>query len=254
MKSKRTDEKINRVKELREQGKTLMEIGFEFGVGESTVRLWLMSPEEYAKKKSEAVAWQRENKSLVNQRQREKVVNRSREQKDKVNTYARLRYAMSPKMRDLMRAASKRNRRTAQGAIAQRIRIANLSYADRMAPCHMAFMEAVTGLSKKNYTRRFGYEPGTEFDHIVPICAFDLTNPEHVVRCCYWKNLRVVPVKENQYKSDNGREIDVITLPWVGTKEALAAANLFITKVLKKLDRLRLKDNDPKGEAPENQT
>ena len=39
-------------------------------------------------------------------------------------------------------------------------------------------------------------------DHIIPVTAFDLENPEHVSRCFHFSNLRPLPARENLRKGN----------------------------------------------------
>lgn len=233
----RSESNILEAKSLYSLGLSRREIGLKFGVGESTIRQWMMTPEEYAEYKRSAVQWQRDNKDVVNERQRIKSQNRTRAEKDKANKYARHRYATNPRMKAKMRELMAKHRNTAQGKMRNTVRIAALSYADRLTQSYFWFMDHVAGISQREFAERFAYVEGTEFDHIVPVCAFDLTNPEHLVRCCYYKNLQLLPKKQNQYKARSGRNVDVMQLPWSGTPQALAVATRLITKRLATLDR-----------------
>lgn len=91
-------------------------------------------------------------------------------------------------------------------------------------------MDSVSGLSKTEFQKKFARVGDAVFDHVVPMDAFDFTKPEHVVRACFWKNLRVITRKENQDKGAVHDCADVMSLPWTETEAAMVAARRFITR------------------------
>jgi len=102
-------------------------------------------------------------------------------------------------------------------------------------------MEAITGLTREQYTSLFQAEG--ESDHIIPLCAFDLTNPHHLVRAAHQSNLQILPVRSNQIK---GRSIppnlDIMSLRWSENQLALDLATTFISSQLAKLDKLNARN------------
>lgn len=112
-----------------------------------------------------------------------------------------------------------------------RIRVSLCQYAGGNTSGNKGFMRAITGLTIEQFREKFKRVDGMTFDHVVPCSAFDLTKPEHVVRACYWENIKLLPKSENERKSDSVPVgLDIMSLPWVGTNEALLAAWRFITK------------------------
>ena len=109
------------------------------------------------------------------------------------------------------------------------MRVATNSFGGSQVAKSENFMAAVSGLSKDEFQKKFHRPEGHVFDHIIPVCAFNLLDPEHLVRCCYWQNIRIVPHEVNQEKGEKHSCADVMSLPWVGTPDALAAAKRFIS-------------------------
>jgi hypothetical protein len=96
-------------------------------------------------------------------------------------------------------------------------------------------MEAITGMSREEYTNLFS--ASGESDHVVPLCAFDLTNPEHVVRAAYHTNVRIIPVRNNQIKGKAIPEgLDIMSLPWSKNPAAIDLAQAFIARQLARLN------------------
>lgn len=235
MKSKRSPENIARARQLKSDGWSNYAIGIEFGVGESSIRQWFLSEEQYAACKKKAVGWLQRNRDLVNLRGRERAKKRTRKEKDALNLKQQQRYQNDPRVKARLQELAKKYLSQPQGYLAQKVRIANLSYSNRHSPVHHKFMKAVTGMTNMEYSNWFAGDG--HMDHIVPLCSFDLTNPQHVVRAMHPSNMQILTRKQNEMKGQKGRLEDVMGLPWVGTESALVEAQVFIGKCMARLHR-----------------
>lgn len=58
-------------------------------------------------------------------------------------------------------------------------------------------------MSWDNYGRPNG-KMGWDIDHIIPLCAFDLTNRKQFLKACNYTNLRPMWAKQNMFENDRG--------------------------------------------------
>lgn len=133
--------------------------------------------------------------------------------------------------RNVNRQASWRIRRSDHGRLTTKINSWTNGHAGRRKryPRNHPFMVAVTGLTTEEFSRRFP-RPGV-IDHIVTMRAFDLTNPEHLIRCMHISNLRLLPQKRTHLKSDEYHP-DIMGLPC--NPQALELAVKFIKKPIRR--------------------
>jgi transposase len=236
MRGQRTAENIEKAKAMDAQGMSRRAIGEVFGVTEGAIRCWL-DPEQYAAKKARIAQWQRDNPDKLSAYQKERRKHFTREQLDRECAYQRRRYRDIPAVRERLRGLAAQYRRTAQGRLALKVRLMVLGYSNRFPLLFGPLMAAITGLTREQFAARLAGEG--EIDHIVPVCAFDLTDPEHLVRCNHPSNIRLVSSQTNQRKGGKvPAGLDVMTLPWSGNPDALAQAESFISRQLARLDRL----------------
>lgn len=91
------------------------------------------------------------------------------------------------------------------------------------------FMKEVCGCERYDLVGRFEPKWNYEFDHIIPLSTFDLTNPEHLIRACHHTNVRYIPASENGRKGSSAPDgLDIMLLPRVDGELALKAAIRFI--------------------------
>lgn len=230
----KTPERVAKALEMRATGLTRQAIADELGISEATCRQWT-DPARYETRKRQAIAWTKANACKVNQRMAERRKLFTQEQRDTQAARQRARYASDPRVRARLRKLAAKYRQTAQGRLGSKARLMVLAFADRMSAMFTPLMQAITGLTREQFTERFS-EQG-HFDHITPVCAFDLTNPEHLVRCNFVTNLRIVSPRTNGLKGSKGRDIDVMTLPWSQNPDALIQAQAFISRQLAYLDK-----------------
>lgn len=232
----RSPENITLAIDLQAQGVSLAGIGDRFGVSESTIRLWV-DPDKYVRHQARAVQWQQFHKDVVNSRQRKRNAKMDRAEKDAVNAYQKHRYATNPAVKATFNRLARKYRLTAQGCIGHKIRLATLSYSNRIHSVYRALSAVVTGLTMEEFTQKLIGEG--HLDHIVPVCSFELTRPEHVVRVMHHTNIQLLTPQENMRKRYSGRLDDVMHLPWVGTQTALDTAQAFISRCLHNVCRKR---------------
>lgn len=204
-------------------------IAERFGISQTTVRQWI--DPAYYKAQIEATLLRQK----LNQPKQPRWCDLTQEQRDRRNEWQRKYYASKPEFRAKMAAFGALYRSRPQGAVAARVRHATLGYAGRACATYLPFMRAVTGLTQQEFTIRFQGE-GT-FDHITPLIAFDLCDPHQLVRACHIGNLQLISKIDNCSKGDAGRDIDVMTLPWIGTDEALVQADTMISRILRRLNK-----------------
>lgn len=104
-----------------------------------------------------------------------------------------------------------------------------LVFRDRVG-CSREFMGKVIGKERYEFLGMYQPEWGKEFDHIIPLSAFDLTNPEHLLRACHHTNIRYISASENRSKQAKVLPgTDIMALPRVAGDDALMAARIFIS-------------------------
>lgn len=242
---------VAQAKAMYSEGKTHKEIEERFQISQSTVRQWI-DPDYYRWHKERIIQWQKSNKDIVNGHAKERRKKFTQEYRDKQAEKQRERYVSDPIWRENLKRLAAKNRRTEQGYMASVVRRLALGHSDRHSPIHTSFMVAATGMSRDEFTKSFGGEG--HFDHIIPIKAFDLTDPFHLVRCLHPSNLRLVTPRENMLKGPKyDPNTDILSLPWVGTEDAIVQAETFISRMLLRLERLRSKRSahTPESAHPE---
>lgn len=221
---------------MRAEGKSLNEIGRCLGRDGTTISCWL-NPEKYARHKANALRWQAEHKEHVNVRQRERNRNLSDEGRARRAAYARRQYATKPEVQERLAMHAAKRLRTGQGYLELKVRQITLGHADRFAPTFTGLMEVATGMTQEQFSAHLSGD-GT-VDHIVPIVAFHLIDPAHLLRCLHPSNVRVISREENQRKGDSGRDVDIEALPWINTPDSMARAEIFILRCLNRCGRLK---------------
>lgn len=231
----KSPDRVKFAQQLKSEGYSNQFIADQIGVVECTIRNWL-DPEKYEEHKQRAMRWQVQNLDLCYFRIKEKRKLMTQEDRDRQCAKQRQRYASNPNFRSAMRRLSGRYRNTAQGYLSSKIRSATLGWSDRYPAIHKNLMNAVVGMSRDEFTKKL--EGNGWIDHVVPLCAFDLSNPQHLVRCMYHSNIRLTSARENMLKGPKIPEgLDIMSLPWVGTEDAIVQATTFISSKLKKIRR-----------------
>lgn len=209
------------------------------GVSDITLACWLDDGMRQ-KHQEQAARWQNQNKERVNELAKKRRKLMTQEQRDKHAHYNRKRYQNNPKFREALKRYAMKARLNPDGQvrIREKIRRAVLGWSGRHCVVFGGFMKSVTGMSREEFSKKFSGD-GT-FDHIIPLRAFDLTNPEHVVRACHPSNIQLLPAKENTRKHAKCPEgLDVMALPWVGTEEALLQTKAFLARQFSRLEKAR---------------
>lgn len=227
--TKRTPENISEAIRMEQAGDSRRVIAEKFGISQTTVRQWI-DPAYYRAQVAATLLRQKTNPP-----KQKRWCDLTQEQRDIRNAWQRKHYASSPEFRARMNQYGALYRSRPQGAMASRVRRATLGYAGRCSPIWLPFMRSVTGLTQQQFTIRFQGEG--DFDHIIPLIAFDLCDPQQLVRACYIGNIHLIPRAINQSKGDTGRDYDVMSLPWIETDLALMLADTMISRVLVKLNR-----------------
>jgi 5-methylcytosine-specific restriction endonuclease McrA len=94
----------------------------------------------------------------------------------------------------------------------------NTSLTEKLLGCSFAFFkEYIESQFKKGMTWA-NYATHWHIDHIVPLSAFDLTNPDQVLIATNWNNLRPLSIRENLSKGSKVTEPQVF-LPLMFTKK-----------------------------------
>jgi transposase len=244
MKSKRTPESIDLAKSMYAQGQSHKSISEHFGISQSTVRLWI--DDEYRQQRLDAAIQRQRNftpeqRAKMNAYQAQRLRNRSREEKDKACERQRRRYIRDDRYKETLRRLMHKHQRTAQGRLSFKLRLAHLGHTNRFPSVYRPMMEAITGLTREQYTALF--QSDGQSDHIIPLCAFDLTNPHHLVRAAHQSNLQILPVRSNQIKGKSiPPNLDIMSMRWSNNQLALDLAITFISSQLAKLDKLNAKD------------
>jgi transposase len=228
----KTPDKVRLAEALKREGNSNQFIADRFGVAECTIRNWL-DPVKYEEHKTRALRWQGQNMDLCLFRIKERRKLMTQADRDRLSAKQRVRYATNPKFRSSLRKLTQRYRGTAQRYLASRVRSATLGWSDRYPKVHEGLMKAVVGMSLEDFSKKL--ERDGHIDYVVPICAFDLTNPHHLVRCLYHSNVRLMSDQENGSRTEEG--LDIMSLPWVKTEDAIIQATTFISKQLKSLRR-----------------
>lgn len=132
-----------------------------------------------------------------------------------------------------MAGYARKYRKTKQGAIGYAIRHVLLGHRDAYCALHGVLAEAVTGMSRHDFTVKFG--GAGHMDHIVPLCAFDLSDPIQLAQANHDSNLQLLPRTQNESKGKkkpHGLKIE--TLPYF--PEAIQHCQNLINHVLRKLE------------------
>lgn len=213
---------------------TLSEVSRAFGISWNTARQWTQ-PGFYEAQKQRNSKWQRENAGRVGELAKARRLVMTDAQRDRAAAYMRRRYAEVPAVKAKLNELAAKYRLTAKDILGQKLRLAILGWSGRLAPMFGPLMFSVTGCTREQFTKHFDGEG--VFDHIVPLAAFDLTNPEHIVRCNHPSNLRLVSAKVNNRKHAKHDCRDVMTLQWSGNPDAIVQAQAFISRQLSNLAR-----------------
>lgn len=235
MQRKRTEENVKRARAMVAEGCALADVAREFGISWTTARMWT-DPEYYREHTEKALRWQKDKAPRVNELAKLRRNVMTDEQRDKLAAYTRRRYANNPKVKATLKRLRDKYALTAQFCIGLRMRHMVLGYSGRFNPLFVSLMRAITGLTKDEFTKHFMGEG--VFDHIVPLAAFDLTNPEHVVRANHPSNLRLVPAKVNHRKHAKwDKRLDLMTLQWSENPDAIVQAQAFVSRQLANVAR-----------------
>lgn len=234
MQRKRTVENVAAARLMVEQGARVCDVMRSFGISWTAARSWV-EPDYYAQHVGRAAKWQRDNAARVNELARLRRPLMIEAQRDRAAAYNRRRYVENPAMKAKLNELATKYRLTAQYSLGQRIRIAVLGWSGRTAPIFRSMMQAITGCTREDFTRHFDGEG--VFDHIVPLAAFDLTNPEQLVRANHPSNLRLVTAKVNNRKHAKHDCADVMSLQWSNNPDAIVQAQSFISRQLANLAR-----------------
>jgi 5-methylcytosine-specific restriction endonuclease McrA len=157
----------------------------------------------------------------------------SREQKDEYNRRSRERYRNGTVLKEQHRGYQKKRRQDLQCRLQAVIYRMTLGHSARYSPLHTALMEAGTGLSREEFTARFG-TPDMTLDHIIPLSAFDLTDPVQFLKAIHPSNLQILTHAENVAKGNTCPEFDMDGLVYNTNPEALKQAKYFIDKAVNK--------------------
>ena len=217
-----------------EQGRSIADVSRHFIISHSTARQWVQ-PERYEAWKKRNLQWQKDNALIVNERARQRRPLMTDTQRNRLAAYMRRRYRTNPAVKAKLNELAAKYRLTAQYSIGQKLRLGVLGWSSRLAQMFAPLMLSITGRTREEFTKDFMGEG--VFDHIVPCAAFDLTNPEHVVRCNHPSNLRLVPAKVNNRKHAKHDCQDVMALQWSGNPDAIVQAQSFISRQLANLAR-----------------
>lgn len=229
-------------------GERLSVVARAFGISYTTARQWC-DPEYLVARKARAVDWMRAHPDRVAAIQRKRREMMTDEQRENKAAYQRQRYQTCPQVKATLKRLRDKYALTAQFSIGNRMRQMVLGWSDRLPVIHASLMLAVTGMSREGFTARYNTEGA--FDHIIPLAAFDLTDPAHVVRANHPSNLRMVPAKVNNRKHAKHDCADVLALEWSGNPDALVQATSFISRQLANLARRQkiagTEENDAQG-------
>lgn len=207
----------------------------KFGVSEATLRYWL-DPEQRRAHIESSALWCKNHPDKMAEYCRKYRDNMTDEQRSAYAERQRFRYATEPAFREKFRVLAQRYRLDAQYVIAMKLRQAVLGWSGRHPVLFGPMMRAITGMRQEEFTERFRGDG--EFDHIVPLSAFDLTNPYHVVRANHPSNLQLLPPHLNQRKHDAiPAGLDILSLKWSRRPDAAVQAASFISRQLANLSR-----------------
>lgn len=155
----------------------------------------------------------------------------TRAQKDEANRKNRERYHNpATGYRQKFVAYGRHRRRTLQGSLAAKISVATHAYRLNRNVHYRRLLQSVTGMTPEEFGNHCG--TGEQIDHIIPLRCFNLTHINHLVRAMHPSNIRTISRLENQSKGDGCPDIDIMGLPWIGTTQAMIAADQWISEQL----------------------
>jgi hypothetical protein len=163
--------------------------------------------ERYRRENSERLL---EQKRIYYQANRERILARIRADSERKQAYDREYHRRTrEKNRTRIRAYQRKYRSDTTRHIAHNLRNrlskfikkrSGRSSTESLLGCTFEefrnYIEAqfIRGINWKNYGSHW------HLDHIIPVTAFDLGNPEHLKRCFHFSNLRPLPARENLSK------------------------------------------------------
>lgn len=230
------------------QGWSIADVSRHFTISHSTARQWLQ-PERYAAWKARNSEYQRTHAARVNELAKLRRPLMTDKERNRRAALMRRRYREVPGVKSKLKELRDKYALTAQFCIALRMRHMVLGWSNRFACIHASLMQAITSCTREQFTKHF--EGDGVFDHIVPLAAFDLTNPEHVIRANHPSNLRLVPAKVNNRKHAKHDCLDVMALQWSGNPDAIVQAQAFISRQLSNLARRQEAAGRDPAEVPQ---
>lgn len=234
----RTEEKVTQARAMAGEGKSLREIAIAFGISKSTARQWVDVP-YYESIKAGALIKTDADLEHSRHMARLRYKNLTDEQRRARYRNARARYAAKndPMEAYLAAVESIDDEPLAQRQLADKLKLAVLSYAGLLFKSNWRLMGALTGMSFDQFSD-FYSRPNYRIVFKVPLERFDLTDVEHLVRAMHPSNIAMVP--EETFGLSGfpvPADLDVLSLKWVETEEALLEGCRFITRTLRGLER-----------------
>ena len=217
-------------------GSSRSEVAARFGISLSSVIHWT-DPVADARHRAGVIAWCRRNPDRAAENTRAWRYSMAPEARARQNAAQRVRYASNPKYREQVFAGAERYRHSIQGAIASCLRICTLGHAQKGSRVHESLMNSMTGMNSDEFAESLRGPDTGQIDHIVPLCLFDLSQPEQLLRAVHPSNVQLLSREDNRAKGRLSMTADVMALPWVNTPDAIAAALAFISRRLGTLKR-----------------
>lgn len=213
---------------VNEEKVRVMDVAGEIGRSWGAVKA--MVDDGYRSRHVESVRkWQWENRELVAQAQE-----RYRKQdrvKERVNARNRYRYANDSGYRERRDGWTAKYRAGLNARLAVSIRSMTWAYAEGIGSIpHRRLLELCLGCGLKEGLERLG--TGGSLDHVVPLCQFDLTDHVQLRKAIHITNVRRIPLKENQERSDGIPEgVKIEEMPYVDSADAESAAIAMIGRI-----------------------
>jgi len=142
--------------------------------------------------------------------------------KEERNARLRDKYANDPEYRKKRHAYTKRFSLSNIGRLRQAIRAMTWGLFAGELKSNRKLAEL--GMGKPLDEIRSTSGDGDSTDHIVPICQFNLWDPVQLLQAIHWSNIRRVPISQNREKGYKRADVDISSLPYVNTPEAIQAA------------------------------
>ena len=152
----------------------------------------------YIKNRERIRAQSKEYRARTKEEERQRGAKYRAENKDSIREWARRAYEQNPQHR-LRLTLRKRLNRAIEGIgkVGSAVALLGCSIEDAVKHLESQFQP---GMTWANHNKT-----GWHIDHIVPMSAFDLTDPEQVARACHYTNLRPLWAFDNLSKG-NKRE------------------------------------------------